>query len=313
VVIATSPQLLAGVSGWWLSRVKRVPFILEIRDLWPESLVAVGKSNSVLYPVLSRIARFLYQVSDHIVVVTSSFKEHLVANWHVPGQKISVIENGVDTVLFRPQGSSEIRAALGEEKFVVSYIGTIGNAHGLETVIDAAAQLQQSAPQILFLLVGEGAEKQRIAALAGQKQLGNVRFVGQQPREKVPAFIAASDACLVLLKGAEIFRTVLPTKMLEFMACARPVIAGVDGLARNVVEQANAGICIQPQNSSELASAILRLASDRGLCRKYGENGHGHVLQNFTREQSASLYLEVLSELLEHNRGFAAAAAGAFS
>ena len=312
LVIASSPQLLVGLSGWWLARCNGVPFVFEVRDLWPESLAAVGVSsrNSPLHRLLAKIAGFLYRSCDRIVVVTPAFKEYLVEYWRVPDEKIFVVENGVETSLFSSlTPSAALRRAIGaEEKFVVSYIGTMGNAHGLETLLDAAALLRERAPEILFLLVGEGAEKARIVSLAHSRGLTNVRFVGQQPREKIPAYITASDVCLVLLKKSELFKTVLPTKMLEFMSCARPVILGVDGHARNVMERANAGLFVPPEDSAELADAILRLAADPGLRESLGRNGRQYVLQHFSRQQAAEVYLDVLQDLLARDQHSVAAA-----
>jgi colanic acid biosynthesis glycosyl transferase WcaI len=313
VVIATSPQLLVGLSGWWLARCKRVPFVFEVRDLWPESLAAVGmgNGNSVLHRSLARIAGFLYRNCDRVVVVTPAFKKYLIEHWRVPEDKIFVVENGVDANLFRTLSPNiALRRELGAEgKFVVSYIGTMGNAHGLETLLEAAAQLRETTPNVLFLLVGEGAEKRRIVSMARSRALTNLRFVDQQPREKIPAYISASDACLVLLKRAELFKTVLPTKMLEFMSCARPVILGVDGHARNVLEQANAGIFIQPEDPAELAEAITRLAADPALCESLGRNGRQHVLQHFSRPRTARTYLDILQDLLGEDQSCPAAAA----
>jgi glycosyltransferase involved in cell wall biosynthesis len=312
LVIASSPQLLVGLSGWWLARCNGVPFVFEVRDLWPESLAAVGVSsrNSRLHRLLAKIAGFLYRSCDRLVVVTPAFKEYLVEHWQVPDEKIFVVENGVETSLFsRLTPSAALRHAVGaEEKFVVSYIGTMGNAHGLETLLEAAALLRERAPEVLFLLVGEGAEKARIVSLAHSRGLTNVRFVGQQPREKIPAYITASDACLVLLKKSELFKTVLPTKMLEFMSCARPVILGVDGHARNVMERANAGIFVPPEDSAELADAILRLAADLALRESLGRNGRQYVLQHFSRQQTAEVYLDVLQDLLARDQHSVAAA-----
>jgi glycosyltransferase involved in cell wall biosynthesis len=312
LVIASSPQLLVGLSGWWLARCNGVPFVFEVRDLWPESLAAVGVSsrNSRLHRLLAKIAGFLYRSCDRLVVVTPAFKEYLVEHWRVPAEKISVVENGVETSLFsRLTPNAALRRAIGaEEKFVVSYIGTMGNAHGLETLLEAAALLRERAPEVLFLLVGEGAEKARIVSLAHSRGLTNVRFVGQQPREKIPAYITASDVCLVLLKKSELFKTVLPTKMLEFMSCARPVILGVDGHARNVMERANAGIFVPPEDSAELADAILRLAADLALRESLGRNGRQYVLQHFSRQQTAEVYLDVLQDLLARDQHSVAAA-----
>ena len=312
VVIATSPQLLVGLAGWWVARWKRVPFILEVRDLWPESLAAVDatKSNSLFYKTLSGIAGFLYRACDRLVVVTPAFQQHVAENWKVPLEKISIVENGVDTDLFRPHtGHAAIRRALqAEGKFVVSYIGTMGMAHGLHSVIEAASQLQGSMPDVLFLFVGEGAEKERIVSLARQRGLNNVRFVDHQRREDIPAYICASAVCLVPLRKSELFNTVLPSKMLEFMACARPVILGVDGLARRIVQEANAGIVVEPENPADLAEAIKRLAAEPELRAALGRNGRHYVLQNFTRRQTAAAYMRVLEDLLERGQSYPVAA-----
>ncbi|MGA8493470.1 MAG: glycosyltransferase family 4 protein [Terriglobales bacterium] len=313
VVIATSPQLLVGLSGWWLARCNRVPFVFEVRDLWPESLDAVGVSShdSLLHRALAKIAGFLYRSCDHLVAVTPAFKEYLAEHWQVPEEKISVVENGVETSLFsRLTPNAALRRSLGAEKrFVVSYIGTLGNAHGLETLLEAATLLRERAREVLFLLVGEGAEKAKIVSLARSRGLTNVVFVGQQPRETIPAYITASDACLVLLKKSELFKTVLPTKMLEFMSCARPVILGVDGYARRVMEQANAGIFIPPEDSAALAEAVIQLAHDPALREALGRNGRQHVLHYFSREQTARAYLDVLQDLLARDQRFTSAAA----
>jgi glycosyltransferase involved in cell wall biosynthesis len=313
VVIASSPQLLVGLSGWWLARYNGVPFVFEVRDLWPESLAAVGVSSqkSALHRSLAKIAGFLYRSCDRLVVVTPVFKEYLVERWQVPEEKVFVVENGVETSVFsRLVPNIAIRRELGaEERFVVSYIGTLGAAHGLETLLEAAAHLRESAPNILFVVVGEGAEKARIVSLARSRGLTNLRFVDQQPREKIPAYIAASDVCLVLLKRAELFKTVLPTKMLEFMSCARPVILGVDGHARKVMERANAGIFIAPEDPAALAEAVMRLATNPALCESLGRNGRQHIVRYYARRDMAKVYLDLLQDLLMREERRTAAAA----
>jgi glycosyltransferase involved in cell wall biosynthesis len=313
VVIASSPQLLVGLAGWWLARCKRAPFVFEVRDLWPESLAAVGAGNvdSLFYRLLAKIAGFLYRACDRLVVVTPAFRDYLIEHWHVPPEKICVIENGVNTTLFSQRETDPVlQRALGiEGKFVVSYIGTMGMAHGLETLLDAASLLQDKAPEVVFLLLGEGAEKAHLISSARSRRLTNVRFVDQQPREDIPAYICASDACLVLLKRTELFKTVLPTKMLEFMSCGRPVILGVDGHARKIMDNANAGIFVQPENPCALADAIMRLAADPDLRRSLGRNGREHVLRHFSRRQTASAYLDLLDDLLGVDRSFSSVAA----
>ena len=300
VIIATSPQLLVGLTGWWLARAKRVPFVLEIRDLWPESLSAVGMGDdqSGLHRVLGGIAAFLYRQSDRIVVVTAAFKTHLGNKWNVPAEKIFVVENGVETELFTPdRPDAQLKRELaGGKKFLACYLGTIGMAHGLETLLDAAADLQGSLPEWGFVLVGDGAEKERIADRASSMGLSNLRIITAQPREKIPSYICASDACLVLLKRTPVFETVIPTKMLEFMACGRPVILGVEGQAKKIMQEAQAGICIEPENSRQLIEALKRLASDRSLQKTMGENGRQYILRNFSRGKTAVAYLKVLRE-----------------
>jgi glycosyltransferase involved in cell wall biosynthesis len=312
-VIASSPQLLVGLAGWWISRLKHVPFIFEVRDLWPESLVAVGVSNakSVLNRSLARIAAFLYRNADHIVVVTPAFREFLVSRWHIAAEKISVVPNGVETKIFTPRfADHDLRKSLGGDgKFVASFIGTMGLAHGLNTLIAAAERFQKSEPDVLFMLVGEGADRERITAIAHAKGLSNIRFVPQQLREKVPDYIAASDVCLVLLKKSEVFETVIPTKMLEFMSCAKPVILGVGGQAREMIESSRAGVCIEPENVDQLCAAILRLRKEDWLRESLGRNGREYIIRNLSRERTADEYLEVLNGVIPGVRDSEAALA----
>ena len=299
VIIATSPQLLVGLSGWWLSSARHIPFVFEVRDLWPESLAAlgIGSEDSLLYHSLSAIAKFLYERADHIVVVSPAFKDRLLENWRVPAEKIDIVENGVETDTFSPYAAvdNNLRQQLGlEGKFVASYIGTMGNAHGLETLLEAASQLQQQNPNVMILFIGEGAEKDRIMEVARSRTLSNVRFLDQQPRDKIPAFILASDVCLVLLRKTEVFKTVIPTKMLEFMSCARPVILGVEGQARQILEEAGAGLAVEPENYVALVEAINSLQNDSNRARAMGQKGREYILARFSRARMAEKYIDVL-------------------
>jgi glycosyltransferase involved in cell wall biosynthesis len=308
VIIATSPQLLVGLAGWWLSfarlGARQIPFVFEVRDLWPESLAAVGigDEDSWLHRALAAVAGFLYRRADRIVVVSPAFREHLIARWRVPAEKIAVVENGVETDLFAPlppAANDQLRQELGAEgKFLVCYAGTMGMAHGLETLLEAASQLQTQNSDVRFLLVGEGAEKERIKSLAQSRGLANVRFLDQQLRERMPALISASDACLVLLKKTEVFKTVIPTKMLEFMSAARPVILAVEGQARLILEEAGAGLAIEPENAPALAQAIAQLAADRKLASELGQRGRDYVMRHLSRGRTAEKYIEVLKALL---------------
>ncbi len=299
VIIATSPQLLCALSGWWLAFWKRVPFIFEVRDLWPESLAAVGAGGegTLLHRTLGAIAGFLYRRADRIVVVSPAFKDHLIRYWNVPAAKISIVENGVETDLFRPDpGVMEVRKQLKlEDRFLICYIGTMGNAHGLETLLAAAEELRTALPNAMFLLIGEGAEKERIVELAAARGLTNIQFLGQQPRERIPAYVSSADLCLVMLKKTELFKTVIPTKLLEYMACERPVIVAVDGQARQIVEEANAGLFVEPEDSKALVKAILDLAGDPERRRQMGTSGRQYIVNKVSREKTARDYIAVLA------------------
>src|SRR5215472_4602195 len=287
VVIATSPQLLVGLSGLIIAKWKRVPFIFEVRDLWPESLEAVGisGSKSVLTRALGKVAGLLYRRADHIVVVTHAFKTHLQREWAVPAEKISVVANGVDDEMFSPQ--TEPRAIVEEfglqGRFVVGYIGTIGNAHGVETLATLAELLKVSHPEIFFLVVGEGAERAKLERLAAEKSLNNLKVFPGQPRERIPAIIAASNVCLVLLKKSELFKTVIPTKVLEFMSCGRPLVAGVEGEAADLINRARGGICVTPGDAQGLAEAVRFLRGNSGMREQMGHDARQFVVRELGR------------------------------
>ena len=301
VIIATSPQLLCALSGWWLAWWKRVPFVFEVRDLWPESLAAVGAGSegTLLHRTLAAIAGFLYRRADRIVVVSPAFKDHLIRYWDVPAAKISIVENGVETDRFRlDPAAMEVRKQLKlEDRFLICYIGTMGNAHGLETLIAAAEELQTALPSAMFLLIGEGAEKERIVGLAVARGLTNIHFLGQQLRERIPAYVSAADLCLVMLKKTALFKTVIPTKLLEYMACERPVIVAVDGQARQIVEEAGAGVFVEPEKRKALVKAILDLAEDPEHRRQMGASGRQYIVNKCSREKSAQDYITVLGTL----------------
>jgi glycosyltransferase involved in cell wall biosynthesis len=214
------------------------------------------------------------------------------------------VENGVETDLFTPEGAANsVRSELGlEGKFLVSYIGTLGLAHGLQSIVQAASQLQNALPYVQFLFVGEGADKERLHTLVSELHLTNVHFMSQQPRHNIPSIIRASDVCLVLLRKAAVFETVIPTKMLEFMACARPVILGVGGQARQVIETAKAGICIEPEDPRALVDAVTQLYGDAQLRRGLGRNGREYIIENLSRKRTATAYVDVLENVIRNGR-----------
>jgi colanic acid biosynthesis glycosyl transferase WcaI len=300
VVIGTSPQLLVGAAAWAVARRYRRPFVFEVRDLWPESLPASGVSRigSPLYRALDALAGFLYRSADLIVPLTERFRQIIARR--SPQAPMAVVENGVDTSLFRPlRDRDALKVKFGlMDRFVVSYIGTIGFAHGLHAVLKAAAELKTRRPEVLFLLVGEGAEREKLQAEASALGLDNVRFIGQRPRSEIPEYVTASDVCLVLLRRSELFETVLPSKMLEFMACSRPVLVGVGGLARSLTEESGGGIYLTPESHEELAHAVCRLRDDARLVTQLGANGYRFVRERFTRAAKASAYLNALQQVV---------------
>lgn len=301
IVIASSPQLLVGLTGLWLSRIKRAPFVLEVRDLWPESLTASGVGNSSSLPTrsLSLIASLLYRSCDHVVAVTEAIRQSIITQRNLASTKVSVVENGVETEMFAPTHPSDsVKDSLGlGGKFVVSYIGTLGQAHGLDVAVRAAAALSDRSTEIQFLMVGEGAEKENLIAQADRAGLKNIRFIPGQPRKDIPGLIRASDVCLVLLKKRDVFKTVIPTKMLEFMSCGRPIILGVNGQARSVLDSAECGLFVEPEDSAALAEAIVRLHQDAHLREALGARGRSYVVENLAREAKAREYMDVLGAI----------------
>lgn len=291
VVVATSPQLLCAAAGDLLARRFRAPLVMEVRDLWPESLVAVGVSGrrSPLVRNLERLARALYRGASHLVTITAAQREAIVRCGIAP-ERVSVIPNGVDGAFLKEWPER------GEGPFTVTYIGTLGMAHKLETLLEAAERLRDE-PGIRFRIVGEGARREALEASAKARGLTQVEFVGQQPREEVPRWIAESDVCLVLLRRTPVFLTVVPSKMLEIMAVGRPMVLGVEGEARALLERAGAGIAIPPEDAGELAAAILRLRADAELRQRLGASGRAFVQQEYRREVLAARYLELLGRV----------------
>jgi glycosyltransferase involved in cell wall biosynthesis len=301
VMIGSSPPLTVGLAGWVISKLKGVPFVFEVRDLWPDSITAsgVGDSGSLLIRTLQKMAVFLYRRCDHLVVVTPAFKEEIAQKWDIPPEKISVIPNGVDVQFLQDDLSrAEAKERLNlDGQFVVSYIGNYGWAQGLKTVIETADLMEESHPEVFFQFVGGGADEEKLKALCQQKALGNVRFVPKQPRERVPTYIKSSDICLVPLRDEPVFQTVIPSKMLEFMAGERPVLLGVRGQAQRIIAEAEAGISVVPQDPVAFREGIITLLEDPERRRAYGENGKQYIQEHYTRRQTALDYLSILETL----------------
>ena len=296
VIVATSPQFFAAVGGWMLAAVRRVPFVFELRDLWPASLEAVGamKGSRVLR-WFERLELFLYRRARGIVSVTHAFVDDLERRG-IPRTKVEVITNGVDLDQYQPLGcASPFRAELGiEGKFVVGYVGTHGMAHALENVIDAAAVLRERS-DIHFLFVGDGAARDELIARAAAAELTNVTFQASLPKSRMPEVWGACDVALVHLRDTPLFETVIPSKIFEAMGMGLPILmASPKGEATHIVERAGAGVVIAPESPSALADAVQQLAGDRervrGLARASARAAPG-----FSRDQLARHMLETLA------------------
>jgi glycosyltransferase involved in cell wall biosynthesis len=279
--------------------VRNTPFVFEVRDLWPESIVAVGAlpPHHWLIRGLEKVEAHLYKVAREIVVVTDSFRERLVERG-IPRDKIAVIKNGVDLSRFTPQSrDTALRARLGyKDAFVVSYAGTLGMAHGLDTVLDVARSLADQ-PEIRFLLVGDGAERSRLEARARRERLDNVLFTGALARDAMTEVYATSDLCLVPLRKTELFQTVIPSKIFEILGMARPLVLSVEGEARSIVEASGGGVFVPPEDGQRMRDAIWSLAQNRDRCAVMGERGRQFVVQKFDRQVLARNYLDVLQRV----------------
>ena len=298
VVIATSPQIFCGYAGVWFKRLRRVPLIIEIRDIWPESMEAVGaKIPRFGYRRLEQVERAMYRVSDKIVTVGEGYFDRL-AEKGVPNDKMSIIMNGTDLAVYRPLSKNEelLKAHGLDGKFVVSYIGTVGMACGLEVVLDTAEKLRD-VEKVVFVIVGDGAYRIKLEEESKKRGLKNVVFTGRQPKSSMPDWVASSDASLVHLKASGLFKTVMPSKIFESAGCKRPIIMGVDGYAKKLVMDAKAGLDMKPESADSLVECVQKLVDNPGLCKQLGENAYSNIALVHNRDKQADDYLEVLKEI----------------
>jgi glycosyltransferase involved in cell wall biosynthesis len=303
VIVATSPQFFCGWAGILLGWLRWRPVVLEIRDVWPASIEAVGAMrNRPTLTMLELLEKWMYLAARHIVTVGEGYKAHVLERMRGRhAGRISVITNGVDLTKFRPRAPSEDflqRYAL-RDKFVCSYVGTIGMAHGLDVVLRAAQILKQKGrTDIVFCLVGEGARKARLQTMA--QHLGVepwIRFTGLLPNSDMPSVLASSDVLLVHLRACELFQTVIPSKIFETMAMERPIIMGVSGEAYEIVDHAHAGIPMKPDSESDLVRIVELLADDPELARELSESGRRYVSEHYNRDRLAARYLEILARV----------------
>ncbi len=296
VIIATSPQFFTTFSGFALSKIRRKPWVFELRDLWPESIKAVGAMESgLLIKFLEKIELFMYRDADLVVPVTWAFKENLERRG-IDAGKIMVVPNGANLDLYQPQEKDrDLLAALElEGKFVIGYIGTHGLAHGLDFIIRAAAKIDD--PSLHFLFIGAGAAKADAVRLASDLKVGNVTFLDPVAKEEVGRYLSVTDAALVPLRRSDTFKTVIPSKIFESAAMGKPILLGVDGQARQIVEQFDAGLYFEPENEVSFMEAVSRLAADRNLYARLQEGGT-RLAQGYDRSRLAEQMLQGVKQL----------------
>lgn len=299
VVISTSPQFFCGIAGA-VARMRAKKWILEIRDLWPESIVAVGAmKRGLIIRLIEHLERWAYRATDMVVSVTDGFVPHMTSR--APATPVVVVKNGVDLTQFVPAEQERVDAFLARHdlggKFVAAYVGTHGMAHGLDIMLDAAERLAHR-PGIAFLLVGDGADRARLLAERDLRGLKNVVMLDQQPKQEMPVIWSATNAAIVVLRRLDTFKTVIPSKIFEAMALKCPIILGVEGEAKSIVIDANAGIAITPDDSGALADAIELLADSPALAEEFGDDGRAFVMRNFDRDVLALRYIDHIESLL---------------
>ena len=301
VVVATTPQLLCGVAGRLVARGRRLPFVLDVRDIWPASISAVGAlGHGKILSYLERIERGLYRRAAHVVTVGEGYARHILSHGVDPAV-MSVIPNGVDLRTFSPRTCrSEIRARWGIDhaSFVCLYAGTVGMACGLDVVLQAAERVQRSRVDVMFVIVGDGARLDELKSEARRRGLKQVVFTGRIAGREIPEVIACADACLVHLRPDPLFETVLPSKMFEGAAMGKPLLVGLVGEGARWVERAGAGICFRPGDADSLLEALGSLIRNPEMRAEMGRQGRSFVEKEHDYDKLAGRYLEILNRVV---------------
>lgn len=292
VMVATSPQFFCGWAGVLIRGLRRWRFLLEIRDIWPESITTVGAmKKGAAIRFLEGMERRMYAAADGIVAVGRGYRDNLIGKG-VPAGKIEVIYNGVDMETFspRPPDPGFLRRFGLEGRRVCGYIGTVGMAHGMEIFLEAAERTRDR--PWAWLIVGDGARLDELRAQASARGLSNLVFTGRLPKEEMPSAWSVLDACLIHLRRSELFETVIPSKMFEAMGMEVPILMGVRGEAAGLVAEAGAGIAIEPENAGQLIEGFGRLLAEGK--EGYGRAGRAYVARSFNRDALAADYLATL-------------------
>ncbi len=293
IVLATSPQFFCGIAGALVGRFRHKTFILEIRDLWPDSITAVGAiKTKITLKLLIELERWMYFSASKIVTVTDAFKNHII-DYGYPPARIKTISNGIDFQrlnVIQPSGNPIMK----NNQFILSYLGTFGLAHKLEVVIETAILLKDY-QDIYFLLIGDGADRKHLESIKTAKSVQNLMILPLQPKENIAYYLDLSDVGLIMLKKNRLFKTVVPSKMFEYMAFRKPLIISVpEGEATRIVETYNCGVKVNPEDSQGLKDAILYLYQDRKYCQKLGNNGYSAVSRYYNRDVLAFEMLQFI-------------------
>jgi len=298
VVWGTTPPLFQGGTAWLLARLKRAAFVFEVRDLWPEFAVAVGVLRSrPLIALAEAFERFLYRHADRLVVNSPGYVEHVLEGG---ARQVDLVPNGVDVSMFDPAASgTAFRKAHGlRNKYVVLYAGALGLSNDLGVVLDAAARLKHE-PEIALVLLGDGKERGALVARARALCLPNLFFLPAVPKEEMEQALAAADACIAILKPLDVYKTTYPNKVFDYMAAGRPVILAIDGVIRQLIEEAGAGVFVTPGDPDALAVAIRTLAAHRAAGRAMGCSGRAYVARHYDRGSLARGLEQVMLRAVE--------------
>lgn len=295
IIWGTSPPIFQAFTAWLVSFLKRKPFLLEIRDLWPAFAIEVGVlKNSMLIWLSLWLEKFLYKHAQQIIINSPGYFEHIQ---HKGGKNIQLIPNGSDISLFQDENYSKIRSEYGWDKsFIVMYAGAHGLSNDLGIILQAAELLKDN-PNLQFILVGDGKEKPDLVKAAHDMNLSNLSFFDAVPKAEMSRFFSGADACIAILKPIELYKTTYPNKVFDYMAAAKPIILAIDGVIREVIEAAQCGIFCPPGDPQELANALQFLMNNPEKSREMGINGRNFLKNHFDREKIANQLLDVFKKM----------------
>jgi glycosyltransferase involved in cell wall biosynthesis len=302
VILVTSPPLFVGITAYILSIFKGIPFVFEVRDLWPESAIDTGVlQNKMMIKFAYWFESFMYKKAKLINVLTPAFRTKLIEKG-VSEQKIIFIPNAADFSLAaavqKDFNAQEFKESLGlTGKFVITYVGAHGVANHLIQLLDAAELLRET--NVVFQLIGSGMQKQMLIAEKEKRQLDNLIFRDPVAKAEVFKYILASDMGASVLKKVDTFKTIYSNKTFDYMSCKKPTLLAIDGVSRELIEEANCGIYVEPENSKAIAAGIRSVLNDPNKLIEMGENGYDHALQNFDRTVLASRYLDHMKTLVQ--------------